>query len=378
MNPKFEMKAGETAAQYNTRNNTSGLIDAKAPVTKDTPAGTSALMSQLEKRLLGSAEGISSSSSEIEKAITGAITSQEKSRIAGESRINNDYKAEKDYLMGRNQDDITTFSQGRSGYATQMAALRNLTETTDKTMRDLEVRRQDALMTNDANAANQISTLQMKQLEFKQAKEQEFYNNIFQLTGLGLQQQSQDRAKQEFADKMTFDREQRTIDRQEKMASLATQAGVAYDANDTFESLSVKVAAIADEERRLKAQETLSRIAGDAKKEDEDLVFDDILSESISGGKTAVQAANAVVTTMREAGQLLSRKEYDRVYAKAKELEAEYKKTKAMSDATTGGGFLSKIFSGAGSQRGAIQSALDKNDPAKVAIESFFTGAPLY
>ena len=350
MNPKFEMKAGETAAQYNARNNTAGVIAAAQPPTqgmkKDTPSGSSALLSKLEERLMSSSEGISSSSSEIEKAIAGAITSQEKSRVAGESRINSDYNAEKDYLMARGQDDITTFSQGRSGYATQMAALRNLTDTTDKTMRDLEVRRQDALMANDANAANQISTLQMKQLEFKQEKEQQFYNNIFQLTGLDLQQKSQDRAKQEFADRMAFDKEQRTFDRQDKMASLAAQAGVAYDANDTFESLSVKIAAIADEERKLKAQETLSRISKDAKDEDLNLVYDDILWSSIEGGGSAVAAAREVASQLRAAGQGLGREEYNKVLLRAKELEDEYKKTKSMKDAETGGNFFSKFFGG--------------------------------
>lgn len=301
------------------------------------------VLGEIEKRVLDGASAVSSESSAIDTTISSAIQSAQATQKAGESRIRTDAAETRRDITGQTDTALTTANESRRGFGTQLAAMRMLTEQTDSALRDLDKREQDALLANDAQAMSQISALKVKQLEFKQQKEQQFFENMFKFEGLNLQKSAQEQAKQQFTATFAMSRLNQLLDKEEKMATLAAQAGVEFAPGDTFESLSVKIASIADEERKAKAQERLDRLAGESKDKEQELVFDDILSSSISDGMNAIQAANQVVTTMREAGQLLSRDEYNRIYAKALELETEYKKTLSKSEAEQGGGFLSKL-----------------------------------
>jgi len=88
----------------------------------------------------------------------------------------------------------TAALEGRTGYATQVAGLRELTDTTEKSIRDLDQRYQEAIMSNDANTAFQLSQLRMQKLDFQQRQEESFYSNLFSLAN--LQGQALDRAQQ--------------------------------------------------------------------------------------------------------------------------------------------------------------------------------------
>lgn len=309
------------------------------------------VLGEIEKRVLEGASAISSEPTAIDDTIASAISSAQATQRAGASRITNDATAARKEITGQGETALTTANEGRRGFGTQLAAMRMLVENTDSALRDLDKREQDALLANDAQAMSQISALKVKQLEFKQQKEQQFFDNMFKFEAMNLQKSAQDQAKEQFTATFAMNRLNQLLAKEEKMATLAAQAGVEFAPGDTFESLSVKIASIADEERRAKAQERLDRLSKDTKKEESDLVYDDILSSNISDGRSAIQAANEVVKTMREAGIILTRDEYNRVYAKAQELEAEYKKTLSKSEAEKGGGFLSNFVSRIGSNR---------------------------
>jgi len=247
-------------------------------------------------------------------------------------------------MQGQIQSKVDTFSESRSGFATQYAALRNLTDSTSKDLRDLEIRRQDALAANDTATADKINELQLSALQFKQKSEQDFYSNAFSYMQADTNRTAQQRAASEFATTMEFNREQRTIDRQDKMATLASEYGVEMTATDTYETILAKISKVVSADKAAEAAYKAAQLSKGQEEEDAEFVYDDILTENISKGGTAMEATNAVVAQMREAGQLLSREEYNKVYAKAVELEANYKKTLAKTTAESTGGLWSRLF----------------------------------
>jgi hypothetical protein len=170
---------------------------------KETPgmdSGTTSAMSKaLEERLLGAVDGISSSSSAIDSTISNAIEAQKQSQVAGASRIETDYAYEKDFLQGKSQAKINTAQESRRGFATQFAALRNLTDSTAKDLRDLEGRRQDALLANDSTAAENIAKLQMEKLDYEQKAKQAYFDNL-----LGLADYSAKRSDEAFNRNMSI------------------------------------------------------------------------------------------------------------------------------------------------------------------------------
>jgi len=78
----------------------------------------------------------------------------------------------------------TAALEGRTGYATQVAGLRELTDTTEKSVRDLDKRYQEAIMANDANTASQLSQLRMQKLEFQTQQEQNLFQNMMSVANM--------------------------------------------------------------------------------------------------------------------------------------------------------------------------------------------------
>lgn len=351
MNPTTKTSVGNETVDQTVARAKSMVAGFKPGTPPPTTSGmssdfSSSIIAELEKRMMGSGSGVSSRDSGVQKTIQDAIKAQQGVQESAAGRIQTDYEYEKQFMLSGAESSYNTATESGRGFATQLAALNKLTENTNKNLRDLDQRKQDALTANDAQTAARIADLQLKAIEFQQQSEQQFYSNAFSLMGLDLQSRAQDRAGREFAAKMEFDREQRAIDRQDNMARIAAQYGVEMTGDDTYETLSAKIAKIADEERRISATKALDGL----KDEEQNLVYDDILSSSISKGMTAQEAALSVVKTMREAGQLLSRDEYNKIFARAQEMYSDYEKTKSRNEAEQGGGFLSWFFGRSGNR----------------------------
>jgi len=320
------------------------------PVTGAT-TDTNPIISVLEKRLTGQAESVSSAQGNVESLINTAITGLQKSQEAGAARITTDYRQQKEDILGQGQRDVTDFSESRSGFGTQLAALRNLVGDTDKSIRDLETRKQDALMANDAATASAIAEMQLKKAEFVMEKEQTFYNNLFQMAGIEVQQSAQKQAATQFKEKLDFDVAQRTIDRQDRMAGLAAEYGVEMAVGDTYESLLGKISAVVKADKAAEAAYKAASLAQKDKEEQALGVYDNLIYDSISSGGTAQGAANAVLTHLQKTGETLSRAEFNEVYTKAQEMEAQFKRENAQAEAEQGGGFLGRFFGGSTSSK---------------------------
>lgn len=194
----------KAAEAWNTPTNTGAPTP--PPSTK-----SDAVINMLTERLTKQGQGIStSSSSNLQASINEAIASTQKAGELGAQRLQSEREREVSFAEDRAGTTYTTALEGRTGYATQVAALRELTETTEKSVRDLDKRYQEAILANDSATASTIAGLQIKKLEFQQQQEQNFYNNIFALSNLqesalNRQQQNEQFWKSKEQDQMQFE-----------------------------------------------------------------------------------------------------------------------------------------------------------------------------
>ena len=171
---------------------------------------------------------------------------------------------------------ITGALEGRTGFATQVVALRELTETTDKSIRDLRGRYNELILQNDAATASRVAELELKKLEFLQQQEQNFFSNMISVAGIAEQQLGRQQANKQFwanfdAEEDRFTRGQTfELDRMEKqifaqerqqMLGLAAQYGVEVGDGDSIESIIKKVSPFVNETRRLEMEEMRASIA---------------------------------------------------------------------------------------------------------------------
>lgn len=184
----------ELLALLNGSGTTVNKPDVPTPAT-NTGTQSDGFIKAITERLTKQGQGISSSSSsnlksEIEKAIIGTEQAGEMTR----ERLLSEKGREVSFARGQASDTYNEALEGRKGYGTQVSALRKLTETTEKSVRDLDQRYQEAILANDAATAKTISDLRIKKLEFQQQQEESFYSNLFALGN--LQEQALNRAQQ--------------------------------------------------------------------------------------------------------------------------------------------------------------------------------------
>lgn len=239
---------------------------------KDNP-----VLGEIEKRLLEGSSAISSETGALEKTISDSIGAVKQGQAATESRIQSDFGSEKRFLVGQAEASTTTALEGRQGFGTQLAAMRMLTETTDKTLRDLDVRKQDALMANDAAAVQRITDLQMKEYEYRQKAKQDMFNNLISAGNYSLNKSTFEAQRQEEekrfglakrAQKFTEQQGERTMSLAERaqdfgeseaMANIALEYGVTVQEGDTLDTIAAKAAPFASEKQKLE----LSRISAE-------------------------------------------------------------------------------------------------------------------
>ena len=240
-------------------------------------AGSNALIEALTARLTSQGQGISSSSSSnLQSSINDAIASTIDSGNLSSSALELQRQRELGYAQDRASATITGSLEGRTGYATQIVALRELTETTEKSVRDLDMRYKEAIMSNDSATAQRVADLQMQKLEYAQQQEQNFYSNLFSLANLQSQEASRQQQadqfnrgltaeEQQFEKKLGFDlsmfEKETARDERNEVMRLAAEYGVPVGANETIESMVGKVAPFASEEQRLRLQEIRSSIS---------------------------------------------------------------------------------------------------------------------
>lgn len=205
MEPKVLTSAGnETASETVAR------INAARAAAKNTPAPQqNELISVLTDRLAKQGKGISTStSSTLQDTITQAISDIQTSGNLSRQALQSERAREINYAKDRAATTYTTALEGRGGYATMTAAFRELTDTTEKSIRDLDQRYQESILKGDAETAQIIAGLRIQKLQFQQQQEQNYFSNLLAVANLQQEALSHAQQNEQFWKKMEQDQSQ--------------------------------------------------------------------------------------------------------------------------------------------------------------------------
>lgn len=158
-----------------------------------TPSGSpvnSDFMDALQKQILGQSGMVSSYNTTLQNNIQSLQDAGTKSDAA----TNLSFDRQREDALNTGQNDLMNGRAAGSGGIMNLAALRELTNTTDKNLNDLESRRQEALLNNDAATAKSISDMQTKALEFQQKANQDVFSNLLNLGQYAIQRETEARA----------------------------------------------------------------------------------------------------------------------------------------------------------------------------------------
>lgn len=199
----------------------------------NTPSQAPDFMSQIQAKLLEQSGIISSTNSTLESKINDAIAGVGSARDSSNAALNISYDRQKGYALDKASSDLTAGrAAGAGGGVMNMAALRELTKTTDKNLNDLEQRKQELILQNDAQAASQVAGLQMKALEFQQQAQQQVFSNLLGMGNYALE-----------ADKQNLARSSQSFQEKSAISSIGLQYGVSVLPGDTLESITQKAMA---------------------------------------------------------------------------------------------------------------------------------------
>lgn len=300
---------------------------------KTTPTGTPQSSNQSSNKLMESVVGqlftdsgmVSSSNTEIENAISSAIGSTERAVGANTERIESVFDREIESTEGNLRAQRDQFFEGRRGFATSTAALERLNVDTEKTLRDLDQRKQELILQGEATGAERISNLQVQALEFQQQAKQQAFTNMLSIGQFALGVQAQQTAKQQFEQGLKIKQEELAFSQRLAKTDIATQYGLEMEEGDTIESLSTRAATVIQKDksldRRVKEAQLaeLQRKVNEIDSAKEDLHLDAGLMTFIEGGDNAYTAALSVSNQVGA-----SQEQFQSLLDRAVELKKDY------------------------------------------------------
>ena len=209
---KVNTSAGSETASETVARIKQQLAESKASeVPADAPnqSGSTSLVDAITARLTQQSTGIATSaSSRLQSSIEQAIRDTQRSGNLSSQALQIERQREVGFAQDRASANITGALEERTGYATQVVALRELTETTEKSIRDLDQRYQQAILMNDAETAKQVGQMRLEKEKFLMEQEQNFYQNMMQAAGLEMQQYSINQQNEQFVARQEQEQEQ--------------------------------------------------------------------------------------------------------------------------------------------------------------------------
>lgn len=211
--------------------------------------GNTDFINQLQQKLLGQSDIISSENTNLENKINDAIKNIQTGQQASAQAITSSYDRQIADAAKQGQNQITSFNESTRGYATNTAALRQLTEDTSKQLKDLEQRKQELILQGQAAAAGQVSQLQIQAIQFHQQAQQQVFANLLQMGNFAQQQQQNSLA-------------QRSQDFQEQSAkaTIALQYGINVNPGDTLQDVINRAKPMASQKQQLELAKLQSDI----------------------------------------------------------------------------------------------------------------------
>lgn len=332
------------------------------------PSPQDEFLTTLQDRLLNQSSLISSGRTALEGKIAEAIRGVQGSADANAARINSLFNRQIDFQSGQAVQERTGVQEVRSGFATNAALLRHMDERTEKSLRDLEQRKQELILAGDAEAAGKIADLQMKEIEFKIEAEQQAFSNMLQVGTFALQKNAQEQAVKQFNQTFNLQKDQFAYQQRADMAELAAQWGVDIMPGDDLSSIVAKVKPLVLEDRALdhaaKRAEIarLNRVATESTKTANNIRAQGLLRDAIAGrgafekdGPMGAEAAAVAVANYlaNNVGIEVSKEDYNNLVQQAVDLGSQYETASAKATAEQQGKSLFNFF---GSTPNAVRS----------------------
>jgi len=179
----YQLKQGETTDQYNTR------IAGLRALNGSTDTTTESFSNAVNQKLMSSLDIISSEPTALEKTIQESISGLESAKNTNATGIKAFYEQQRADVLAKGDITATTALEARSGFGTINAILQNVKTDTERQLKDLDLREQQALAIGNAEIASQIANLKVQQLQFQQQAQQQAFT---QLLGIGSYVQQQD------------------------------------------------------------------------------------------------------------------------------------------------------------------------------------------
>lgn len=220
----FDAKTGQvySAAPANQGVNTSS--------TSSSSNNGDAFMQQLQQSLLSQSGIISSSNTAMEDKINEAISGIQSGAKSNAAAITSQYDRNKGYTAEAGAQKQTSFQEAQRGYATNTAALKQISDDTTKQLNDLEQRKQELILQGNATAAGQVSEIQLQAIQFRQQAQQQVFTNLLGMANFGLQKQQQQAQQDQFNRTMQFNESS-------AMSQIALQYGLNTQPGETLTSL---------------------------------------------------------------------------------------------------------------------------------------------
>lgn len=254
----YTLHPGEAIPAYNAR--IAAARAATAPAAGNAPTGSTAPSSAMSstgldpatvnKMMQDAVGSISSSNDTIDASISAAIQSQKDAATANAAAVESQFGREAAYqAQDLNQQRTSLLESGR-GNAQGAYGLQLVDQQIEKSMRDLEQRKQEMVLQGNAAAASKISDLQVQQLGFKQQAQQQVFSNLLAIGNYGLQAQQVNIAS-------------RAQDFQESNAisTIALRYGLDIQPGETIDSITTRAKINASAEEQLNLDRARQQIA---------------------------------------------------------------------------------------------------------------------
>lgn len=228
------------------------VINPNAPALTGPAAGITPtdLMSTIQDKLLSTTDAISSSSSNLEKTITDAIAKTQESGTSSKAAASSAYDREIADTTAKANVAEQGFLESQRGFAVNNAALKDLRDNNAKSIRDLEDRKQQALLSADADTASKISGLIVQKYEFEQQAQQQVFSNLISLSNFGLQQKQEQR----LAATETFNEDS-------AKSNIALKYGIEVKPGDTFQDVVNRAKPFASAEEKTQMDQATANLA---------------------------------------------------------------------------------------------------------------------
>lgn len=211
-------------------------------------------MTQLQNTLLQQSGIVSSQNSALEQKMQDAISGVKSANDSQTQALNLSYGAQEQQAQQQGQNQVTSFQEAQRGFATNNAALKQLNDATTKQVNDLETQKQSLILQGNAQAAQQISALQVQAIQFQQQAQQQTFANLLSIGNYAQGVQTAQNQSAQFQQTLDFNNQQ-------AISNVALKYGLTVNPGDTLQSITTRAMPLASQEEKLQLSQIQSQIA---------------------------------------------------------------------------------------------------------------------